>query len=80
VAPGDSVGHACLSFGMIRMIDPASKVIERVLNFVSIPSWEEVGMSSEIRVNSAEKGLQFMWATTVAFWVHDLELVFWFPA
>ena len=58
------------------MIDPASEVIERVLNFVGIPSWEEVVVSSEVRAMGAEEGLQFAWATTVAFWVRDLELVF----
>jgi hypothetical protein len=65
---------------MFRMIDPASKVIERILNFVGIPSWEEVVVSSEVRAKSAEKGLQFAWASTVAFWVCDLELVFRFRA
>jgi hypothetical protein len=65
---------------MIRMIDPASKVIECVLNFFGIPSCEEVVVSSEVRAKSAEKGLQFAWASTVAFWVRDLELVFRFRA
>ena len=65
---------------MIRMIHPASKVIERVLNFVGIPSWEEVVVSSEVRAKSAEKGLQFVWVSTVAFWMRDLELVFRFRA
>jgi hypothetical protein len=60
---------------MIRMIDPASKVIERILNFVGIPSWEEVVVSSEVRAKSVEKGLQFVWASTVACWECDLELV-----
>jgi hypothetical protein len=78
VAPGYRVGHASFALGMIRMVDPASKVIERVLNFVAIPSWEEVVVSSEVRAKNADKDLQFAWASTVAFWVCDLELVFQF--
>jgi len=76
VAPGYRVSHARLSLGMIRMIDPASEVIERVLNFVGIHSWEEVVVSSEVRAKGAEEGLQFAWAFIIVFWVRDLELVF----
>jgi hypothetical protein len=65
---------------MIRMIDPASKVIKRVLNFVCIASWEEVVVSSEVRAESAETGLQLVWASKVALWVCDLKLVFGFCA
>jgi hypothetical protein len=48
-----------LSLGVIRIIDPASKVIEHVLNIVGIPLWDEVVISSEVRAKSDEKGLQF---------------------
>jgi hypothetical protein len=74
--PGYRVSYARLSLGMVQMGDPASKVIERVLNFVGIPLWEEVAVSWVVRAKSAEGGLQFGWASTVAFWVRDLELVF----
>jgi len=76
VAPGSMVNHARLSLGNIRIIDLASEVIERVLNFVGIPSWDRVVVSSEVRAKGAKEGLQFIWTSTVVFWVHDLELVF----
>jgi hypothetical protein len=58
------------------MIDPASKVIKHVLNFVGIPLWDEVVISSEVRAKSVEKSLQFAWTSTVVFWVRDVEHVF----
>jgi hypothetical protein len=41
------------------MVDPAAKVIEWVLGFVDMPSWEAVSVSSELRVKSGEEDLQF---------------------
>jgi len=70
------VGYARFSLGMIQMMNPGSKVIERVLNFVGIPSWEEVVVCMEGSANSAKKGLQFAWASTVVSWVRDLEPMF----
>jgi hypothetical protein len=61
---------------MIRIIDPASEVIEYVMNLVGISSWDEVVVSSEVRAKGADEGLQITCASTVALWVCDLELVF----
>ena len=76
MAPEVSIGHARHLFGMIWMINSASMVIQRVLYFVCIPSWEVVVVSPEIRAKSAEKGLQFAWVPTVAFLVRNFELKF----
>jgi len=76
VTPGYRLSHARVSLGIIRMIDPGSEVIGRILNFVGIPTWEEVVVSSEVRANGAKDGLQSARASTATLWVRDLELVF----
>jgi len=62
------------------MIDPASKLIKHVLNFIGIPSCLEVVVSSEVIAKRTEKALQFAWASSVGCWVRDLKLTFWIGA
>lgn len=60
---------------MVRIVAPTSKVIKYILNFVGIPSREEVVVSLEVSAKTVKESLQFTWASTVAFRVRDLEHV-----
>jgi len=44
-------------YGIIAVIAPASEVIERILNLVSITIGEQVAVSGEVRAKRAEKGI-----------------------
>lgn len=69
------VDHNCLSLAILQVINPASDITERVLNFVSIPCWEQVVISSEVGMKGAEKCFNFPSASNVAFSICNLELV-----